>query len=253
MSRRPLIAGNWKMNCNRAEGATLARELFRGLPAPLETADVALFPPFTCLGRVVEVVSESEITVGAQNLYPADAGAFTGEISPLQLLDVGATRVLVGHSERRHILGEDDAFVNRKLLAALGHDIEPLLCVGETLAEREAGSTTTVLERQIRGGRGGVAEASAQDVTIAYEPVWAIGTGLTASPDQAAEAHAWIRELLVSLWGEAAAKVRILYGGSAKPENARELLSAPGIDGLLVGGASLSARSFLQIFAAAAG
>ncbi len=253
MSRRPLIAGNWKMNCNRAEGATLARELFRGLPTPLGTADVALFPPFTCLGRVVEVVSESEITVGAQNLYPADSGAFTGEISPLQLLDVGATRVLVGHSERRHLLGEDDAFVNRKLLAALSHDIEPLLCVGETLEEREGGLTSAVVERQIRGGLGGVAETRAQDVTIAYEPVWAIGTGLTASPSQAAEVHAWIREVLLSLWGESAAKVRILYGGSAKPDNARELLATEGIDGLLVGGASLQARSFLQIFAAAAG
>jgi len=200
---------------------------------------------------VVGVVAGTDITVGAQNLYPEDQGAFTGEISPGMLLDVGATRVLCGHSERRHVLGEDDAFVQRKVAAALGHDILPTLCVGETLDERESGRTMEVVERQVRAGLDGVPAGRAGDVTLAYEPVWAIGTGRTATTEQAAEVHGRIRALLVEIWGEPGGKVRILYGGSVKPGNAAEIMGAPGIDGVLVGGASLKAESFARIIRAA--
>jgi triosephosphate isomerase len=239
------------MNLLRAEGAALARAIVRSLPAPLEHADVALFPPFTCLKEVVEAVAGSDVSVGAQNLYPEDSGAFTGEVSPRMLLDTGATQVLCGHSERRQILGEDDAFVNRKVLAALKHDLLPILCVGEKLDEREAGKTAAVVERQVRAGLKGVAPERAGDITLAYEPVWAIGTGLNATPKQAAEVHAQIRHLLVELLKEGGREVRILYGGSAKPENARELLKTPEVNGLLVGGASLKADSFVRIVRAA--
>ncbi|MEM8884986.1 MAG: triose-phosphate isomerase, partial [Planctomycetota bacterium] len=175
----PLIAGNWKMNLNRAEAHELAAALVHGLPQPLEGIDVAIFPTFTSIGEVVAAVADSDIDVGAQNLYPEDGGAFTGEISPPMLLDAGATRVLCGHSERRQILGEEDVFVNRKLLAALGHDILPILCVGETLEERDAGQMEAVIARQLAGGLEGVNGDRAHAITIAYEPVWAIGTGLT--------------------------------------------------------------------------
>ena len=200
---KPLVAGNWKMHMTRAEATELARSMLRSLPDPLEQADVALFPPYTCLADVVSVVAGSDITVGAQNLYPEDKGAFTGEISGPMLLDVGATSVLVGHSERRHVIGEDDGFANRKVRAALAHDIEPLLCVGERLEEREAGETAAVVETQLRAGLEGIPAARAGDVTLAYEPVWAIGTGLTATKEQAGEVHAQIRALLVDLWGDA--------------------------------------------------
>jgi len=248
---KPLVAGNWKMNLTRAEGAALARTLLRSLPQPLEQVDVALFPPFPCIAAVVEAVAGSDLTVGAQNFYPAAKGAFTGEVSPGMLLDVGATRVLVGHSERRHVLGEDDAFVNRKMHAALEHDIEPILCVGETIEQREAGETEAVVERQLRAGLDGIPASRVSDVTVAYEPVWAIGTGLTATPQQAGEVHARIRAWLVDLWGEAGRTVRVLYGGSVKADNARELLSTPEIDGALVGGASLKAEEFARIAGAA--
>ncbi|MHC4341541.1 MAG: triose-phosphate isomerase [Planctomycetota bacterium] len=248
---KPLVAGNWKMHLTRAEAADLARELIRLLPAPLDHVDVALFPPFTCLAAVVEVVAGTDVTVGAQNLYPENAGAFTGEIAPPMLLDVGATRVLAGHSERRHVMGEDDALVNRKVRSALEHDILPVLCVGETLEEREAGRTAEVVDRQVRAGLEAVPAGGAGDVTLAYEPVWAIGTGLTAKPEQAAEVHARIRGLLVEIWGEAGRNVRILYGGSVKAPNARELMSMPEVNGVLVGGASLKADSFSRIARAA--
>jgi triosephosphate isomerase len=249
---KPLIAGNWKMHLNRAGARALAEELMRGLPTPLDHADVAVFPPFTALAEVVQVVAGGDITVGAQNLYPEDQGAFTGEIAPPMLLDAGATRVLCGHSERRHVLGEDDAFVNRKVKAALAHDILPTLCLGETLEEREAGETEAVVERQLRAGLDGVAAGRAADVTIAYEPVWAIGTGLTATPEQAGAVHAFLRRLLVASWGDPGREVRILYGGSVKPQNAAALLGTPEIGGALVGGASLKGDTFARIVAAAA-
>jgi triosephosphate isomerase len=173
----PLIAGNWKMHLTRADARALTDEIVHGLPQPLEGVDVAIFPPFTALSEVVAAVADSDVTVGGQNVYPEDQGAFTGEIGSPMLLDAGATRVLCGHSERRHILGEDDSFTNRKLLAALGHDILPTLCVGETLEEREAGQMEAVVERQLRGGLAGVETPG--ELTVAYEPVWAIGTGRT--------------------------------------------------------------------------
>ncbi|MHC4957518.1 MAG: triose-phosphate isomerase [Planctomycetota bacterium] len=248
---KPLVAGNWKMHMSRAEGVELARALVRSLPDPLESADVALFPPYTCLADVVEAVAGTDITIGAQNFYPEDKGAFTGEVSGPMLLDVGATRVLVGHSERRHVLGETDEFVNRKMRAALDHDIEPCLCVGEKIEEREGGQTDAVVERQVRAGLEGIPAARAGAVTLAYEPVWAIGTGLTATPEQAGEIHGKIRALLVDIWGAAGSGVRILYGGSVKPNNAAALMAIPDINGALVGGASLDADSFAGIFAGA--
>ncbi|MCK6459906.1 MAG: triose-phosphate isomerase [Planctomycetes bacterium] len=248
---KPLVAGNWKMHLDRAGARALANDLMRSLPAPLEAAEVAVFPPFTALAEVAAALSGGDITLGAQNFHPEDQGAFTGEVSLPMLLDVGVTRVLAGHSERRHVLGEDDAFVNRKVLAALKHDLLPILCVGEKLDEREAGKTAAVVERQVRAGLKGVGPERAGDVTVAYEPVWAIGTGLNATPKQAAEVHAQIRKLLVEILKEGGRGVRILYGGSVKPENSRELLKTPEVNGLLVGGASLKADSFVRIVRAA--
>jgi triosephosphate isomerase len=251
MNMTPLIAGNWKMNMTRGEAHALADGILRGLPQTLEGADVAVFPPFTAISEVVATISDSDITVGGQNVYPEDKGAFTGEISAPMLLDAGATRVLAGHSERRHVLGEDDSFVNRKMKAAFAHDMLPTLCVGETLDEREAGRMEEVVERQVRAGLDGIGAERAPGLTLAYEPVWAIGTGLTASPEQAGEAHAFIRGLLVDLFGAAGSSIRILYGGSAKPQNARELLAVPEIGGLLIGGAALTADSFCRMVQAA--
>ena len=247
---RPLIAGNWKMHKSRAEAQALATELVRGLPNPLEGIDVAVFPPFTAISDVVGSVADSDIQVGAQNFYPEDSGAFTGEVSPTMLLDAGCTMVLCGHSERRWVLGEDDAFVNRKVLAALAHDILPILCVGEKLEEREAGTTAEVIAAQLAAGLEGVSAADAAHVTIAYEPVWAIGTGLTATSEQAGEVHAQIRGLLNERFGAAGAGIRILYGGSVKASNAAELLGTPEIGGVLVGGAALDGAGFCKIAAA---
>jgi triosephosphate isomerase (TIM) len=248
---KPLVAGNWKMHLDRAGARALASDLMRSLPAPLEAAEVAVFPAFTALAEVAAALAGGDITLGAQNFHPEDSGAFTGEVSLPMLLDVGVTRVLAGHSERRHVLLEDDAFVNRKVLAALKHDLLPILCVGEKLDEREAGKTAAVVDRQVRAGLKGVAPERAGDITLAYEPVWAIGTGLNATPKQAAEVHAQIRKLLVELLREGGRGVRILYGGSVKPENSRELLRTPEVNGLLVGGASLKADSFVRIVRAA--
>jgi len=247
---RPLIAGNWKMHKSRTEAHALATELVRGLPNPLEGADVAIFPPFTALSDVVGAVADTDIQVGAQNFYPKDAGAFTGEVSPKMLLDAGCTMVLCGHSERRWVLGEDDAFVNRKVRAALAHDILPILCVGEKLDEREAGQTAAVIERQLMAGLEGVEASDAPNVTVAYEPVWAIGTGLTATTAQAGEVHVQIRGLLNDRFGAAGSGIRILYGGSVKAANATELLGTPEIGGVLVGGASLQGDGFCKIAAA---
>jgi len=248
---RPLVAGNWKMHGVRAEARDLASRVARGVTAHLGTADVALFPPFPALADVVQAVAGTDVTVGAQNLYPEEEGAFTGEVSAAMLLDCGATRVLCGHSERRRLLGEDDAFVSRKLLAALAHDILPILCVGETLEQRERGETEAVVARQVLAGVQGVPAARVADVTIAYEPVWAIGTGRNASPEEAQEVHARIRALLLGRFGEGARGIRILYGGSVKSANAGEILARPDVDGALVGGASLDAEAFCAIVRAA--
>lgn len=235
------------MHMTRGDARALADGIVRGLPQALDGVEVAVFPPFTAIAEVVAAVADSDIAVGAQNFYPEDNGAFTGEISAPMLLDAGATRVLAGHSERRHVIGEDDAFVNRKMKAALSHDIQPTLCVGEKLEEREAGQMEAIVERQVRAGLEGIGAEHAAELTLAYEPVWAIGTGLTATPEQAGEAHMFIRGLLNDLFGARGASIRILYGGSAKPQNARELLAVPEIDGLLIGGAALTADSFCRM------
>lgn len=250
---KPLVAGNWKMHFDRAGARALAGDLMRSLPAPLEAAEVAVFPPFTSLAEVAAALSGGDVTLGAQNFHPEDSGAFTGEVSLPMLLDVGVTRVLAGHSERRHVLLEDDAFVNRKVLAALKHDLLPILCVGEKLEEREAGKTAAVVERQVRAGLKGVPPERAGDVTLAYEPVWAIGTGRNATPAQAQEVHGWIRDELKKCFGAGVADAtRIQYGGSVKASNAAELCGQPDIDGALVGGASLDPKGFADLVRAGA-
>ena len=245
--RRPFIAGNWKMNTTEAEAAALASavaEATRGAEC-----DVAVCPPFPHLGAVRDAVRGSDVAVGAQNVYWEEAGAFTGEVS-LGMLAPYCRYVIVGHSERRALFGDTDEWVNRKAAAVLASPLDPIVAVGETLAEREAGDMGSVLDRQIRRGLAGL-DLSAR-VTVAYEPVWAIGTGETATPEMAQEACALIRSLLRELGGDAADAIRIQYGGSVNPGNAAELLAQPGIDGALVGGASLKADQFAAIVAAAA-
>jgi len=214
----------------------------------LQDRDVMIAPAATALGAVAHTVKESSILIGGQNACWEAEGAFTGEISPVMLKDVGASMVIVGHSERRHIFGEDDAMVNRRVLGAFRYDLVPILCVGETLAEREAGSTFTVLEQQLTRGLADVSPADAGQVVIAYEPVWAIGTGKTATREQAQEAHNFLRRRLEKLFEKKLADaIRILYGGSVKPENIDSLMAEPDIDGALVGGAALKSESFDRI------
>jgi triosephosphate isomerase len=249
--RRKLIAGNWKMNTNRATAVALARGIVERL-GDFRQLDLLVCPPAVYLIPVREVVSGTRVALGAQNVYHEADGAFTGEISAAMLVDVGCQYVIVGHSERRHILSETDMDVNRKTLAALAAGLIPIVCVGELLAEREAGQTGAVIRRQFEGSLANVSVDRIERVVIAYEPVWAIGTGKVATPEQAAEVHADLRTLLVERYNERSAQsVRILYGGSVKPGNAGDLLSQPNIDGALVGGASLKIDDFLGIAAAA--
>jgi triosephosphate isomerase (TIM) len=245
--RTPLIAGNWKMYKTVGEAVALVEALLRGLG---DTADreVLVCPPFTALHAVAPVLLGTPIALGAQDMFYEEQGAYTGAISPLMLRDVGCTYVIVGHSERRQIFGEDDALVNRKLRAALSHGLRSILCVGETKPQRDAGQAEPVVVGQLRAGLAGVDAAALASVVIAYEPVWAIGTGDTATPGDAQAMHATLRRTLADLYGaEAAAQVRIQYGGSVKPDNVDELMAQPDIDGALVGGASLTAESFLRI------
>ena len=243
--RRLLIAGNWKMNKTVPEALELVRELKERLKG-VEDRDVLVCPPFTALYPVGRELEGSSILMGAQNMFYEEKGAFTGEISPVMLKDVGCSYVILGHSERRHIFGESDELINKKVISAVNHDLIPILCVGETLEEREKGETRQVVERQVREGLKGLKPED--EFVIAYEPVWAIGTGRSATPEMAQEVHAFIREVLTELFGkEKAEGVRILYGGSVKPENAKGLLEMPDIDGALVGGASLKAESFSAI------
>jgi triosephosphate isomerase len=245
--RRPFIAGNWKMNLDRAGAVALARALREQLDG-VEARDVAVFPPFVYLPDVAQALAGSSLRVGAQDVCDRKAGAFTGEVSADMLRDVGAALTLVGHSERRHVYGEGDELCNAKLRAALAGGLEVVLCVGETLDEREAGRTEEVNGRQLTRGLEGVPVDDLARVTLAYEPVWAIGTGRTATPEQAGEVHGYLRGILAGLYDDsAAARIRIQYGGSVKPENAAELLSLPDVDGALVGGASLTAESFVPI------
>ncbi|MCK9462235.1 MAG: triose-phosphate isomerase [Proteobacteria bacterium] len=249
--RRQYIAGNWKMNNTVAESEALARAVAAGVGAGAK-ADVAVIPPFLSVPAVVAALRGTAVKVGAQDVYFEKQGAFTGEISAGMLADAGCAFALVGHSERRHVIGETDAIVRRKLDALLAAGLEAILCVGEKLDEREAGKTEDRLKVQIRAGLGGLDGALLRRVTVAYEPVWAIGTGKTATTAQAEDAHRFIRSLVAELAGkEAAEALRIQYGGSVKPDNAAELLAQPDVDGALVGGAALKAEPFLGIVAGA--
>ncbi|MBN1806948.1 MAG: triose-phosphate isomerase [Sedimentisphaerales bacterium] len=247
--RKPFVAGNWKMNTNSSGSVDLARGIVSGVT---ETASVnvtmAVFPPFVYLQSVIAAVGASSVGVGAQDVYFEPDGAFTGEISVSMLKDIGCTYCLCGHSERRHVIGETDELINKKLTAAIIGGLLPILCVGELLAERKDSKTNDVVSRQLKNGLAGLGEEKVSAVTVAYEPVWAIGTGLTATPQQAQEVHGFIRKLLADMYGDSLAEeIRIQYGGSVKPDNAAELMAQPDIDGLLVGGASLKSDSFLAI------
>jgi triosephosphate isomerase len=245
--RKPLIAGNWKMYKTGPEAEETAARLVT-LVGPDPAVDVMIAPPFTALAPVARVLQSSPIALGAQNLYWEAEGAFTGEISPGMLTAVGCSHALIGHSERRQYFGESDEGVNRKIKAALKSSIIPVVCIGETESQREAGETFSVLDKQVRLGLEGVSLRGPQELVVAYEPVWAIGTGKTATKEQAQEAHAVIRDHLAqSLGGELADSIRILYGGSVKPSNAKDLMAMPDIDGALVGGASLKPDTFAEI------
>ncbi|MGH7946564.1 MAG: triose-phosphate isomerase [Opitutaceae bacterium] len=246
-SRKKLIAGNWKMNKTSADGVALARELVTAAGKQSDV-EVVVCPPFTAIESVGKSIEGSNIKLGAQNMHFEGGGAFTGEVSAPMLRALFVTHVILGHSERRTLFGETDDFINRKVLAALKHQMRPIFCIGETLAERESASTLKVVQTQVERGLAGVHKDQASSVVVAYEPVWAIGTGKVATTEQAQEVHAFIRELMAKLYTEAIAqKVRILYGGSMKPANAPELLAQKDIDGGLIGGASLEARSFVEL------
>jgi triosephosphate isomerase len=248
--RLPLIAGNWKMHTTRAQAVALASGVRDRIDAATR-ADVLLCPPFPYLQAVGECLAGSAVALGAQNMHYETQGAYTGEVSPAMLVDLGCRYVILGHSERRHVFGESDETVNRKLLAALGAGLRPILCVGELLEQREAGRTDNILAEQLTGGLKSTTAEQAPEVTIAYEPVWAIGTGKTATPQEAQCAQAHLRKLLAELYNvELVQRLRILYGGSVKPENARAILEQPDVDGALVGGASLDVESFMGIVAA---
>ena len=249
MARRKFVCGNWKMHKTSSEAVALVRELRQRLNTQ---AQVAVAPPFTALAKVKEALVGSPIQLFGQNCHWEKQGAFTGEVSAPMLAELGCDGVILGHSERRQLFGETDESVSRKLKAALEAQLHPIVCVGETLQEREAGRTWEVVSRQVRGALGGLDAAALRKITLAYEPVWAIGTGRTATTAQAQEVHAQIRGLLRELGGAPVADaVRIQYGGCVKPENAAELLSQPDIDGALVGGASLKAEDFARIVAGA--
>jgi triosephosphate isomerase (TIM) len=250
--RRFFIAGNWKMNLDRAGSQRLASAIAEQ-SLSLSMIDVAVFPAFPYLADVQESLMGRKVALGAQNMYFEASGAFTGEVSPTMLADVGCQYVILGHSERRHVFGETDEAINRKLRAALHYGLKPILCVGELLAEREAAKTNEVVERQLRGGLNGVAIENLRSITLAYEPVWAIGTGKVATPEQAEEVHAHLRKLLTSMYGaDIAQSLRIQYGGSVKLENVGGLLSLANVDGALIGGASLKAEEFVGILQVAA-
>jgi triosephosphate isomerase len=251
MSRRCFITGNWKMNKSVAEATVLVREL-RGLVSMVrDRVEVAVAPPFTALAPVAKALEDSNISLAAQNCHAEASGAFTGEISAPMLQEVGCSWVILGHSERRQLFGETDAGVNRKIASVVKAGMLPIICVGETLAEREGNHTLQVVETQVKGCLQGFSAADGARFVVAYEPVWAIGTGKVATSRQAQEVHAHIRGLLTGLWGkETAEQVRIQYGGSVKADNAAELLGMPDIDGALVGGASLKAADFAAIIKA---
>ncbi len=245
--RTPYIAGNWKMHKTAAEASALAAALAEKLAAE-RRKKVMVAPPFTALWATRQALSGSAILMGAQNMGPEEKGAHTGEVSVQMLQEAGVQVVILGHSERRHVYGEPDELINRKVRLALDRGLQVILCVGELLEERERGTTTEVVERQLRAGLKGVEVRQLGALTVAYEPVWAIGTGKTATPDDAEAVHTFIRKLLAGMYTtQAAEELVIQYGGSVKPDNAAELMARGNVDGLLVGGASLQAESFLPI------
>jgi triosephosphate isomerase len=250
---KPFVAGNWKMNTDSHACVTLAKAIAAGSSDVAgHDVTVAVCPPFVYLQLVAKALSASHIAIAAQDVYFEPNGAFTGEISTSMLKDIGCTYVLCGHSERRHVIGEMDELINKKVAAAITGGLLPILCVGELLSERDAGQTEQVVSRQLKKGLSGLHDEKVSAVTIAYEPVWAIGTGRTATPQQAQEAHDFIRKLLVQMYNNRLAEeTRILYGGSVKPSNAADLMRQQDVDGLLVGGASLNADDFLAIIHAA--
>lgn len=247
MIRSPLIAGNWKMHLTLGGATQLARSVAAAC-GQCSDREVMIAPSFTSIAAVAQVVRGSKVQVGAQNIAWENEGAYTGEVSPLMLKDLGVSMAIIGHSERRHIFGENNVMINHRLRAALDACIQPILCIGEMLEDREAGATLPVLETQLREGLKDVSREQAQRVVLAYEPVWAIGTGKTATKEQAQEVHHFLRGVLISLYEKNIAEaVRILYGGSVKPDNIDELMAQPDIDGALVGGAALKAESFERI------
>ena len=244
--RRPLIAGNWKMNMLLKDSVDLVRKILDGLSSP--PAEVIVAPPFTALTVVSELLKDGRVRLAAQDMHWEASGAFTGEVSGPMLKDAGCQAVILGHSERRRYFGDTETTVNKKLRAALAHKLVPIVCIGETLEEREAQRTFRVLETQVKGALAGFAPADLASVVIAYEPVWAIGTGKTATPDQAQEAHLFVRKQVAGLYGDGLAQgMRILYGGSVTPESVDSLMAQPDVDGALVGGASLKAAGFLRL------
>jgi triosephosphate isomerase len=250
--RRFLVAGNWKMNTTRAAGTELGAAIAAAVPAAEPGVEVLVCPPFPYLLSVGDAIGESAVELGAQDVYYEAPGAFTGEVAVSMLIDCGCQYVIVGHSERRHVLGETDAIINQKVKAALAGGLKVILCVGELLSEREAGEMEQVLDRQMAGGLQDITEADAARIVIAYEPVWAIGTGVTATPDQAESAHEHLRKWVADRYTPAfSEQIRILYGGSVKADNAQTLLGQPNVDGALVGGASLKADAFVPIIEAA--
>jgi triosephosphate isomerase len=247
MSRKLFIAGNWKMNSSASDSVAVAAGMASELGS-IDTVDMAICPPFVYIPGVVEAFKGTNIGVGAQNMYFEDNGAFTGEISGQMLKDVGCRYVILGHSERRHVLGETDQLINTKVKKALADELEIMFCVGELLDQRKANTTAEVVAVQVTEGLKDISREAMSSITIAYEPVWAIGTGEVATPDQAQEVHAMIRGLVEGLYDtELAEAVRIQYGGSVKPGNAAELLGCPDVDGALVGGASMTVEDFAGI------
>jgi triosephosphate isomerase len=251
MSRKPIFAANWKMNKGPSETEDFVKNFLSKVQGQAFPCEIVIAPPFVSLPRLADTLQSSNagaIKVAAQNCSQHDSGAYTGEVSVLMLRELYVHFVIIGHSERRAIYGESDAVINAKIRKALEAKLKPIFCIGETLAEREGGQLESVLRTQVTEGLKDVSEKELLECVIAYEPVWAIGTGVTATSEQAQDAHAFVRSLLVDLYGaEAAAKIRIQYGGSVKPNNAAELMACPDIDGALIGGAALDPQSFLDI------
>ena len=247
MKRREIFAGNWKMYKTCSEAENTVKSLVQGL-SNIGTREVVVFSPSPYAKTCVDAAKNSPISIGMQNMYFEDEGAFTGEVSPIMVKDCGCKYILIGHSERRHVFGETDLDVNKKIKAALKHGLDPMVCIGELLEERESGTTNEVIKRQIDGAFDGILIQEALKIVIAYEPVWAIGTGKVATPEIAEEVHALVRKLIAEKYDQATADIMpILYGGSVKPDNISGLFAQKNIDGVLVGGASLEAASFLSI------